>query len=1132
MVMLNGAEGEESRDRRAAPAVRDPRRRGLPRSQSTNPSRGVVFLRDDSHELRQLRNPRRANSNRFTSSSGRSLQRDRFGHRGGRAGSHRGGSSRGGGSNSRGGGAAQAPLPVQKIQHPSALRAGASRDSYQQRPPQSHHDSRGAGRGQHHQSQLRASSSRAPSSRGGGVHGNDIHSHVVGGVLFNSGCQRSKGELKPLPNEFGHVSEYSNAYKPLLLEEARASVRRNWEEECENKRLYRAQLLWVTEKASGQTGNNQGKGTQQGGSLVATFQFDKNQIGKKPKMMNQDVLVFADRPPAVQVNATEWLSGELKKKFADGYQKALGAAAGNPGMLHGLRRVHVVCFAGIVVNVDDRNASKPTGTVKVEVFPRCSMYPKCGGECAKHVNEEELVARLKAKQTWHFAQCSSLVTVKREFLALNSLNSNHALLPGILKPKSMRRGLKRGTDGAPLKPTLPSECSGQLFQKFLEQEFNAKQYEAVCTAASQMAITGRNEIFNSFTLVHGPPGTGKTHTIWGILNVVHIVCFQRYYKKITNAVMRSFPQKDIQKAYASSSMSRQEALKLCDCLLNADLEAQKRVLHELAPKPRILVCAPSNAAVDEMCKRVVLNGFKQMNMQKYDPRVVRVAAGNHPLSDILLKVSSRRQAEGYLALSGWDWEKRFSNSKNAVENSKKRIQHLVLQIKHQASAIKHQAKALDSLQSGRENDSDQQRDLRQAMGQLEGSLVALAKLHENREENVNELERLKLCKSIVQRGHSDELLKRDSMEALEITFLRDAEIVFTTLSSSANRSFRELNLKFEVVLIDEAAQAGELECLQPLQYGARHCVLVGDPQQLPATILSTLAAKCSYGRSMLERFSNDGVYAIQLCEQFRMHPGIREFPSKYFYEGKLEDAPCIKDRAQSKSRSTIYKFVKASGKMGQISDQEDQSLLDKPYTVFNVRGTNTRNAQGSLANRDEVRAVVQLYNYLMNKVAPLEPVPAADESAGNPPQRRRYPPCGMSVGIITPYRYQRDLIREAFEKKYGSVGWDSRANNVRIDTIDSFQGKERDVIILSCVRAHQKGKSPKEGDLLGFVSDIRRMNVAITRSKMLLWIVGDLDTLQADKAWKALIQDAMERQTLRFDVKELCAKWDKEEGEL
>ena len=490
-----------------------------------------------------------------------------------------------------------------------------------------------------------------------------------------------------------------------------------------------------------------------------------------------------------------------------------------------------------------------------------------------------------------------------------------------------------------------------------------------------------------------------------------------------------------------------------------------------------------------------------------------------------------------------------------------------------------------------------------------------------REKHNTHLERLKHMERVLDKqsfttrhGFSKEEYERarnKAKENLENSFLREAEIVFTTLSSSSRFEFEKLKLKFQVVLVDEAGQANELETLQPLQYGAKHCVLVGDPQQLPATgesprditlshlplplivpdktnlfgrnnlsVLSRTAEECYYGRSLLERFAKSGIQAIQLCEQFRMHPEIRLFPSKYFYNDKLVDAQTIKAYAADAARGTMYKSIVSAHGTGHLDVTEDKRMLDHPYTVFDIRGRITKSAKGSQGNKDEVRFVLEAYDYLMAKIAPTDKV-SSDVSHMIP-----------SVGVLTPYAYQKELLQGAFIDKYGRIGEKSRASNVRIDTVDSFQGKERDIIILSLVRSsgpdqkkkskgekagngasksrekkkeEDKGecseknqkknakkkvekdattgsggseknpkKNPKKkekedattgsggsgrgrshGHLLGFVSDIRRMNVGITRAKQMLWIVGDTETLRRDEAWRALVEDAEERGRVR-----------------
>ena len=312
-----------------------------------------------------------------------------------------------------------------------------------------------------------------------------------------------------------------------------------------------------------------------------------------------------------------------------------------------------------------------------------------------------------------------------------------------------------------------------------------------------------------------------------------------------------------------------------------------------------------------------------------------------------------------------------------------------------------------------------------------------------------------------------------------------------------------------------------------------------------------------------------------------MHPEIRLFPSKYFYNDKLVDAQTIKAYAADAARGTIYKSIVSAHGTDHLDVTEDKRTLDHPYTVFDIKGRITKSAKGSQGNKDEVRFVLEAYDYLMTKIAPKDKV-SSDVSHMIP-----------SVGVLTPYAYQKELLQGAFIEKYGRIGEKSRASNVRIDTVDSFQGKERDIIILSLVRSsgpdqkkkskadngasksHEKKKDEEEkdkgecseknqkknakekvekekeeantgsggseknpkkkdkekedaftgsggsgrgrshGHLLGFVSDIRRMNVGITRAKQMLWIVGDTETLRRDEAWRALVEDAEERGRVR-----------------
>ena len=194
--------------------------------------------------------------------------------------------------------------------------------------------------------------------------------------------------------------------------------------------------------------------------------------------------------------------------------------------------------------------------------------------------------------------------------------------------------------------------------------------------------------------------------------------------------------------------------------------------------------------------------------------------------------------------------------------------------------------------------------------------------------------------------------------------------------------------------------------------------------------------------------------------QYRMHPLISSFPSQEFYEGRLEDAADMAAlRFQPWHRSDLL----------------------GPYRFFDVRGTQEKGHRGrSLVNTAELKAATQLYHLFRTKYSDIDPK--------------------GKIGIITPYKAQLQALRQRFTEIYGEVITDV----VEFNTTDAFQGRECEIIIFSCVRA-----SPTGG--IGFMNDIRRMNVGLTRAKSSLWILGDSQALVQGEFWEKLIYDAKQR---------------------
>lgn len=292
--------------------------------------------------------------------------------------------------------------------------------------------------------------------------------------------------------------------------------------------------------------------------------------------------------------------------------------------------------------------------------------------------------------------------------------------------------------------------------------------------------------------------------------------------------------------------------------------------------------------------------------------------------------------------------------------------------------------------------------------------------------------------------------------------LNGAHVICATLSGSGHEMFQNLSIEFETVVIDEAAQSIELSALIPLKYGCSRCIMVGDPKQLPPTVLSREAARFQYEQSLFVRMQNNHPDDVHLLDtQYRMHPEISLFPSKTFYDGKLLDGL---DMARLRRQPW-----------------HDCSILG-PYRFFDVQGAHQSAPKGhSLINVAEVEVALQLFDRLITDYGGFD--------------------FKEKVGIITPYKSQLRELRARFARKYG----DAIFSTIEFNTTDAFQGRESEIIIFSCVRA-----SSTKG--IGFLSDIRRMNVGLTRAKSSLWVLGNSQSLLGGEFWARLIHDAKARE--------------------
>lgn len=302
--------------------------------------------------------------------------------------------------------------------------------------------------------------------------------------------------------------------------------------------------------------------------------------------------------------------------------------------------------------------------------------------------------------------------------------------------------------------------------------------------------------------------------------------------------------------------------------------------------------------------------------------------------------------------------------------------------------------------------------------------------------------------------------------------LKRACLIFCTASSSI-KLHTEGMTPLEMVVIDEAAQLKECESTIPLQLpGLRHAILIGDEKQLPAMVQSKLCEKAEFGRSLFQRLVILGHKKHLLNVQYRMHPKISLFPNREFYQKKIMDGPNVKSAAYEK------RFL--SGDMF------------GSYSFINVSsGNEDQDDKHSTRNKAEAFVVAEIVANLHKEYVS---------------SRQK-----VLVGCISPYKAQVFAIQQILGKKYSTDVKSDFSVNVR--SVDGFQGGEEDVIIISTVRCNGNGS-------VGFLSNLQRANVALTRARYCLWILGNGTTLvNSGSIWKNLVIDAKARGCY-FDVTE------------
>ncbi|NWX48109.1 SETX helicase, partial [Steatornis caripensis] len=560
----------------------------------------------------------------------------------------------------------------------------------------------------------------------------------------------------------------------------------------------------------------------------------------------------------------------------------------------------------------------------------------------------------------------SLVTTHRTFRGLLLLSRSPLAKP-IIRPSY--------SDFCPR--DLPT-ASGSAAMDM--KEYNADQKRAIETA---YAMVKQHPGLPKICLIHGPPGTGKSKTIVGLLS----------------RVLRENTRNE---------------------------KATQKTNSKMKPN-RFLVCAPSNAAVDELMKKIIIS-FKEKCQNRKEP------LGN--CGDIkLVRLGAEKAINSEV--------RGFSLDKQVEHRMKRKPADCDQDIQKKKAALDRQ---LDMLSRQRAMHRCEKREVSQMLDD------EIGRLSKERQQLASQQKEV--------RGHS---------QKVQVDIILESDIICCTLSTSGgglleSAFWRQGLDPFSCVIVDEAGQSCEVETLIPLIHRCSKLILVGDPRQLPPTVKSVKAQEYGYDQSLMARLHRHleeqvqknvlrSLPVVQLTVQYRMHPDICLFPSNYVYGRTLKT-----DKATEESRcSSEWPF--------------------QPYLIFDVGDGREERDNDSFSNPQEVKLVIELIRTIKEKRKDL----------------------GLRhIGIITPYSAQKKKIQEQLDRVF-------KNNSPEVDTVDAFQGREKDCIIVTCVRANSTKGS------IGFLASLQRLNVTITRARFSLFILGRLKTLMENKDWNELIQDAQKR---------------------
>eukprot|EP01039_Chlorochromonas_danica_P005350 gene5350-5886_t len=898
------------------------------------------------------------------------------------------------------------------------------------------------------------------------------------------------GQEDSLPSAFSCFHEYISLWEPLLLTEMKANVVTNFRSKSMQslkKGLLQFTLSDHISSVSHEiqclvSSERPGGGGEHDPSAVPSVM---DVLLLSPRQLDPPLLSWADQPAMLGlVVGVNFTSGTRLLQVKVNSKKWFGIR----------QQTRVISSSAVNVNASSSSSSGQLLSNNANATTQSTTFAKVVG----HTNGSKATTyRL------HYTIVENIRSNWREYQAVHELGTNIPLMQDIL-------AANKAIDMAPTPPSSPQTAGNSRhhhmvietegpeitglsanFISHLKNTFNPSQFRAISTAAASQG----------FTLIQGPPGTGKTSTIIGLLNALHMREYNQYYDHLLKVFLG--PQG-------------------LACRAKGDEHSWLQLLAHLNKnKPRILIVAPSNVAVDNIILRILENKFLDGSGNRYSPSIVRVGAGRtSQVSSVALEVLV--EAELCLGQTIDQKKDRLQDLHNEIRQRLKEIVNLQTMLINMKTAFERHNPLPEGWELRISSDTAQPYwvDHSNRMTSLVpppvvingrgggGGYRSLRQLPEYRifshrfTHLLSQLENLQLKRSRLtavvdplNTGRRDpNFIPASTRDLVETSIIDEAQLLFTTLNSCGHPSME--STEFCLSVIDEAAQCVEPSTLIPLRRGCKQCVMVGDQKQLPATVFSESVRRKGYDRSLFERLIETGHDYIMLDTQYRMTPLLSRFPSRAFYSGRLRDGDNVINAAYLPPwiASSAEQFISQQGKCN------DRDML-MSLLFFDLRYSSDQESQSSLSkiNLFEVRFCMTLLQYLARLLH--------DHNADN-----------LSIGVITPYADQLQELQKAYRKKMNSLRSLLPQDvintnlagvlNVDFNTVDGFQGREKDIVIISAVRANDQHS-------IGFLSDMRRMNVAITRARYALFVLGQSHTLSADPMWLAFLDHCRHSQVLR-----------------